>query len=192
MLFYLNHVFKTGFVKKTVDIFSIMKSLFPILCLLTPFFYISQKNESWLSLKFKNADSVLLVSHEDTKGVTIVDDAGNRIPLPELIIKGKPNYKIIRERQIIGGEQLDRLIQILDSPDTSRILEEAKCYMPHHTIFLFKNGKLSYVDICFSCKRFETSDDLYKISKFDDRKWDELEKLFAGFGFKYKLKSIPF
>src|SRR5579863_5814126 len=167
-----------------------MKSLFPILFLLTPLFYISQKNESWLSLKFKNADSVLLVSHEDTKGVTIVDDAGNRIPLPELMIKGKPNYKIITERQIISGKQLDRLIQILNSPDTSRVIEESKCYMPHHTIFLFKNGKLSYIDICFSCRRFETSDDLYRISKFDDRKWDELEKLFERFGFKYKLNSL--
>jgi hypothetical protein len=82
-----------------------MKSLIPILFLLAPFFCISQKNESWLSLKFKNADSVLLVSHDYTEGIAIVDDAGNRIPLPKLIIKGKPNYKIIKERQIVGGKR---------------------------------------------------------------------------------------
>jgi hypothetical protein len=56
-----------------------MKSLFPILFLLTPSFCFSQENQSWLSSIFKNADSVLLVSQDDTQGVAIVDDAGNRI-----------------------------------------------------------------------------------------------------------------
>jgi hypothetical protein len=168
-----------------------MKILFPILFLLAPFVCISQNNESWLSLKFKKADSVLLVSHEDTEGVVIVDDAGNRSPPPGLIIKGKPNYKIIRERQIIGGKQLDQLIQILSRPIKSGI-DEAKCYMPHHSIFLFKNGKLSYIDVCFSCRKFETSGDLKKINQFDEPKWEELEKLFTRLGFKYELESSSF
>ncbi|HEV3413404.1 MAG TPA: hypothetical protein VG101_13060 [Puia sp.] len=169
-----------------------MKSIFPILFLLIPSFCFSQENESWLSLKFKNADSVLLISHEDTQGVAIVDDAGNRIPLPELIIKGKPNYEIIKERQIISGKRLDRLVQILNRPLENRIIEVGKCFIPHHTIFLFKNGKLSYIDVCFWCRGFETSEDLNKICRFDDRKWDELEKLFTGLGFKYKLKLSSF
>ena len=80
-----------------------MKSIFPILFLLTPSFCISQNTEGRLSIKFKNADSVLLVSHEDTKGVAIVDDAGNRIPLPALIIKGKPNYELIKDRSLINS-----------------------------------------------------------------------------------------
>jgi|SRR5580658_5450588 hypothetical protein len=113
-----------------------------------PSFCISQENESWLSLKFKNADSVLLVSHDDTQGVAIVDDAGNRIPLPELIIDGKPNYEIIKERQIIMDGQLDTLIKILNRPLKTGKIEIGKCFMPHHTIFLFKNGKLSYIDVC--------------------------------------------
>jgi hypothetical protein len=57
-----------------------MKNVFSILLLLAPFFCISQKNENWLRLKFKNADSVLLVSHDYTEGIAIVDDAGNRRP----------------------------------------------------------------------------------------------------------------
>jgi hypothetical protein len=168
-----------------------MKSLFPILFLLGPFFCISQNNESWVSLKFKNADSVLLVSHQDTEGIVIVDDAGNRIPLPKLIIKGKPNCKIIKERQIISGKQLDELIQILNRPIKSEI-DVGKCYMPHHSIFLFKNGKLSYIDLCFSCRGFETSDDLKKVDHFDERQWEELEKLFVRLGFKYKLEFASF
>jgi hypothetical protein len=169
-----------------------MKSLFPILfILLAPFFCVSQNNEGWLRLKFKNADSVLLVSHEDTEGVVIVDDAGNRSPPPRLIIKGKPNSEIIKERQIVCGKQLDELIQIINRPIKSGSWV-GKCYMPHHTIFLFKNGELSYIDVCFSCRKFETSRDLKKIYQFDDRKWDELEKLFARLGFKYELEFSSF
>jgi hypothetical protein len=164
-----------------------MKSLFSILFLLAPFFCISQNNESWLSLKFKNADSVLLVSHEDTEGITIVDDAGNRIPLPKLIIKGRPNYKIIKERQIVSGKQLDELIQILDRPIKSGF-DGGKCFIPHQSIFLFKNGRLSYIEVCFLCGRLETSDDLKKIDHFDERQWEELGKLFTRLGFKYKLE----
>jgi hypothetical protein len=164
-----------------------MKNLFPISFLLAPFFCISQSNEGWLGLKFKNADSVLLASHEDTEGIVIVDYAGNRIPLPKLIIKGKPNYKIIKERQIVSGKKLDELIQILNRPIKSGF-DVGKCYMPHHSIFLFKNGRLSYIDVCFLCRRFETSDDLKKIDHFDERQWEELGKLFARLGFKYKLE----
>jgi hypothetical protein len=167
-----------------------MKSLLPILFLLSPSLCISQNTESWLSIKFKNADSVLLVSHDDTQGVAIIDSVGNKISLPELIINKKPNYKIIKERQIISGKQLDTLIHILDRPFKSKTVVASKCYMPHHTIFIFKNGELSHIDLCFWCKGFETSDDLNKIYKFDNRKWQELENLFKRLGFKYKITAF--
>jgi hypothetical protein len=131
---------------------------------------------------------VLLVSHDDTQGVSVVDSAGNKIPLPKLIVQGKPNYEIIRERQIIRGEQLERLVQILDRPFKSRTIEAGKCYMPHHSIFIFKNSKLSYIDLCFWCRGHETSEDLNKIYEFDNRKWEELERFFESLGFKYKLR----
>jgi hypothetical protein len=119
--------------------------------------------------------------------VAIIDSVGNKIPLPELIINKKPNYKIIKERQIISGKQLDTLIHILDRPFKSRKVQGSECYMPHHTIFIFNNGDLSYIDLCFGCKGFESSEDLNKIYKFDNRKWEELENLFKRLGFKYKL-----
>ena len=167
-----------------------MKSLLPILFLLSSSLCISQNAASWLNAKFKNADSILFVSHDDTQGVAIIDSAGNKIPLPELIINKNPNYKIIKERQIISGQQLDTLIHILDRPFRSKTVEGSECYMPHHTIYIFKNGELSYIDLCFWCRGFETSEDLNKIYKFDNRKWKELENFFKRLGFKYKLTSF--
>jgi len=150
----------------------------------------SQDNNDWLIKKIKSADTVLLVSHEVTAGVTIVDDStGKQLPLPKLTIANKPNYSIIKERQIITDLQLDTLIEILARPFKDHKIEEGKCFMPHHAIFLISNGKTSYFDICFGCHRFDTSKDLSKIYAFDNRKWTELENFFLKLGFKYELSE---
>jgi hypothetical protein len=111
---------------------------------------LSQDKDDWLIKKIKAADTVLLVSHEVTAGVAIVDSTGKHFPLPKLTIAGKPNYDIIKKQQIITGLQLDTLIKILDRPFQDTKIEVGKCFMPHHAIFLIKNGKTSYIDICFS------------------------------------------
>jgi hypothetical protein len=59
--------------------------------------------------------------------------------------------------------------------------------MPHHAVFLIKNGNTSYVDICFGCHRFETSKDMQRLYAFDNRKWIELEEFFMKLGFRYQL-----
>ena len=151
---------------------------------------LSQDNNDWLIKKIKSADTVLLVSHEITAGVAIVDDStGKQIPLPKLTIAGKPNYAIIKERQIITDSQLDTLINILTRPFQDHKIEGAKCFMPHHAIFLIKKNKTSYFDICFGCYQFDTSKDLSKIYAFDNRKWAELHDFFLKLGFKYELSE---
>lgn len=61
--------------------------------------------------------------------------------------------------------------------------------MPHHAIFFIKNGTASYIDICFSCRGFDTSKDLRRLYAFDIRKWTELRNFFLRFGIKYELTS---
>jgi hypothetical protein len=150
----------------------------------------SQDKDDWLVKKIKSADTILLVSHEVTAGVTIVDDStGKQLPLPKLTIAGKPNYQIIKEQQVITGLQLDTLIKILDRPFQDTKVEVGKCFMPHHAILLIKKSKTSYIDICFGCRRFDTSKDLKQLYEFDNRKWTELENLFLRLGFKYELAA---
>jgi len=148
-----------------------------------------QNTESRLSLKFKQADSVLLISHGDTKGYGFVDSLGNSLPQPQLLVGNKPNYKIIKERKLINGQELSKLIEILTRSSKSNITTVITngCFTPHHTIFLFKNGKTSYIDLCFMCRGFETSKDLKNLSEFESSKWAELELFFRKAGFKYKL-----
>ncbi len=162
-----------------------------ILFLIVPLFGFSQIKEIKLRSKFMGADSVVLVSHDDTQGVAIVDSLGNNIPLPKLIIGAKPNYAIIKERKVLNSKQIDTLIRILARPFSDKRIETYKCYMPHHSIFIFKNGKISFIDLCFWCHGFETSSDLNKFFyAFDNQKWEELESFFKQFEFKYKLDSF--
>jgi len=148
----------------------------------------SQENDNWLVKKIKGADSVLLTSHTATAGVRIIDDStGQDLPLPKLTTAGRPNYNIIKEQRLITGLQLDTLIKILDRPFEDRTVEMGKCYIPHHAIFLIKNGKTSYIDICFGCRGYDTSNDLSKLYAFDRRKWIELEDFFRRLGIDYEL-----
>src|SRR5438477_7673549 len=86
----------------------------------------SQGHNHLLKAKLIQADSVIIVSHEATAGIMIIDDStGKAIPLPELIIHGRPNEKIITERKRITGKDLGRLIKILDRPFLDRIIKVA-------------------------------------------------------------------
>ncbi len=112
----------------------------------------SQENYDWLVKKIKAADTVILISHEATAGVVIVDDsAGKRLPLPKLTIAGKPYYDIIKERQIVTSLQLDTLIRILARSFQDTKIGVGKCFTPHHAIVLIKSERASYIEICFSC-----------------------------------------
>lgn len=145
------------------------------------------QKDTWLRTKLKNADSVLLVSHEATAGIAIVDSTGKHIPLPKLLVGGKPNYSIIKEQRVLSAAKLDTFIKIFARPFQSRTIEMAKCFIPHHAIFIIKNGRTSYVDICFGCQRFETSKDMEELYAFDNRKWTELYDFFVKLDFKYEL-----
>jgi hypothetical protein len=161
-------------------------TIISFLILTLPLTAFAQK-DNWLRTKLKNADTVLLVSHEVTAGIVIRDSAGKHIPLPKLLSGGKPNYLIFKEQRLISGAQLDTFIRIFARPFRSRTIEMAKCFMPHHAVLIIKNGKTSYVDICFGCQRFETSNDMQQLYAFDNRKWTELYDFFVKLGFKYEL-----
>jgi hypothetical protein len=163
-------------------------SLF-ILILALPSLTYSQVKQSWLNTKIAKSDSVFLVSHQEREGSDeiMLDSAGNEIPFPKLIAGGKLNYQIIKEKTILTGKQIDTLIQILSRPFQDKMITEGKCFEPHHTIFLIKNNTISFIDICFSCRQFETSTDLARIPVFDNRRWRELKAFFLRHGHRYKL-----
>ena len=132
----------------------------------------------------------MLVSHKVTAGVTIVSDrTGKKIPLPKLLLNGRPNRKIITEAKVIRNSSIDTLLQILARPDS--VVATRMCFIPRQAILLISKGKTSYIDICFHCHSYDTSKDLASISNFDEQRWTELESYFRTHGLTYKLDE-PF
>ncbi|MGI4870287.1 MAG: hypothetical protein ACRYFX_03805 [Janthinobacterium lividum] len=125
----------------------------------------SQKS-NWLITKLQRADSVILVSHLNTNELPAADTSGHILPHPKLLVAGKPNYSIAKERRSLTIVQRMELGRILIRPIKQIILKEGRCFMPHHAIFIIKNGRTSYIDICFDCSRSMSSDDLNDILTF--------------------------
>lgn len=142
-------------------------------------------SKHWLANKLKRADTILLVSHGLVEGSTddYVDINGKTIPFPKLIINNKPNNSVIKNRVVLKGKKVDTLAKILERTFKDSITNQA-CILTHHTIFLIKGGKTSYINLSFECRSFETSKDMKFIEQFDDRRWSELESFFRQLGFK--------
>ncbi|WP_462249462.1 hypothetical protein [Ferruginibacter sp.] len=157
--------------------------------------YTSNKNSSKtqhtskdsLRIRLVEADTILIVGH---LGRMFKRPGYNDTlpPIPSILFNGKPNLAIIKKQKIITGLDLDTLIRILTRPvtDTTDLM---KCiFDPHHTIFLIKNGVTSFIDVCFKCVEFESSDNLKSFIGFDDNKWEELEVFFNQKGVSFEQK----
>jgi hypothetical protein len=132
--------------------------------------------------KISTADSVILVSHEYSGLMSSSSAEKNKSV--NLISNGKLNSASIRERKKINTSQRDSLIKILSRPLDENSVSKQECFEPHHAILIFKNNKLSYIDICFSCNDFRTSKDI-NIWGFDQQHWKELVKYFKSNGIKW-------
>lgn len=167
-----------------------MKPLFVFLstiCLLTVSYSQTKNFETLIKRRLQSADSILITSHEPTAGIGLVDSLGNNIQLPKLVKQNKPNYQIIKEYKALNKSSIDSLIHILNRPFKDSVISVGACYVPRQTVFIFKGNKLSYIDICFHCRNFETSKDLSSLYAFDDKKWTELEDFFIRRGLTYEL-----
>ena len=154
--------------------------------LLAPLLVFSQSNKQWLVEKFKNADTILLVSHKVNAGITVTDEKTYKeIPLPELLVNGRPNKEIILEEQVIKGKDIEALLQILTPAGV--VTSKGTCFLPRQSIFLFKNGQVSFIDISFSCHTYNTSTDLKDIGAPGESQWKALEDYFIKHGLTYQI-----
>jgi hypothetical protein len=149
-----------------------------------------QKRLDNLKAQFQSADSVVIVSHEATAGIGLMDEkTGKHLPLPKLIVNSRLNETIIHEKRVLNDTSIQRLNAIITRPFQDSVLEKANCFIPHHAVVIFKKRKASFVDICFGCRGIETSKDIKMTSwDIDNRKWNELIVFFKQHGMKYKLE----
>ena len=130
--------------------------------------------------KFFNADTILLTGH-----LGRVDSGDNsRVTNPAVIINGKLNDSIIKTRYIVKKGEIDSMLS--NMLDTSSEYVPKKCgFNPHHAIILIKGKSLSYINICFDCQEFETSEDLKWLNKFDFNNWKNLEAFYVNRKVRY-------
>ena len=81
------------------------------------------------------------------------------VTYPTYLKNGKINPAIIKQRKAISKTETIELSQTLASEKVEEI-NQTKCNMPHHTIIIYKNNSQSYIDLCFYCKKLNTSKDI--------------------------------
>lgn len=147
-----------------------------------------QKSLANLKNKISNADSIILVSHELTAGIAILDTVSKKeIPLPKLVIGSRRNEKIIHEAVALNVAEKAKLIKIITRPFKDSIITRAGCFLPHHAILIYCGIKLSFIDVCFGCRGIKASKDLKITSDdFDDRKWIELFAFFKNCNIRFE------
>ena len=140
----------------------------------------NQANMNSLKEKLLTADSVSIISHKPLEKYKKYEG----IYSFPLLDKGKPNDKIIQEKKILTTDNINELSEIL-SKVPGEVAKIATCFTPHHAIFISKDNFTSYINICFTCQRIETSENIsFRNSDFDDNKWELLKMFFKNSGIK--------
>lgn len=106
--------------------------------------------------ELSKADSIILISHDDaysikSEGISAPNDS------LLLIVDDKINKKIIHEYIKVSLD--DNLLELLSEQRKDSVIQNNQCFLPHHAILFYFGKKISYVDLCFQCKQWQSSDD---------------------------------
>jgi hypothetical protein len=156
-----------------------------------PLFLTAQIKKDSLNYKIINADSIEITSHEDLFTSTLKDNKPYQY-YSEILVNGKPNREIIKESKILNDSSKQKLLTLINTqtPKDS-ISYRPSCFNPHHSILIYKNGKCSFLDICFGCMGFSSSGDFH-FSNFilsTDIDWENLKNYFKEHKMFYKIEN---
>jgi hypothetical protein len=151
-----------------------------------------ERHQGQITKLFEQADTVLLVSHEPTDGYYPIDEkTGIASPPEPILVDNCLNRKIVKEFFVVRSAKLKQLGVLLDRRLTQHNAEIMFCFIPHHSIILFKNKQASYINICFACQRVACSPDItFTDGDMDRQKWSELLAFFQDNGFTYELAAV--
>ena len=133
----------------------------------------------------QGADSVWILSHVVT-GVFIHKDDGQSVE--RTLFKGDVlDSDLVRKTHLLSAEERVQLAALLSKPNTEMKTEMAKCFMPQHAIVWRKAGKVSWIEVCFSCQKLQEFSDLkMALARFDNPKWAALRLFFKQKGLTYE------
>jgi hypothetical protein len=101
-----------------------------------------------------SADTILLVSHEQTDYIIVDEKTGKESEPAKVMINGRPNKKVITESVILSESARQTLLKLFDRKNADRTIETCNSFVPLHSILLLKEGKGCFVDISFGCNNF--------------------------------------
>lgn len=163
--------------------------MFILLLFLNPLINFSQNANKSLIEFIKKSEKIILTSHEDFE-LTFRKPGESKTKIRALLKNGKPNKKIIKERIKLDLKSKEELIQIISEQKKDSIWDGAFCFLPHHTIFIYKEKKWSYIDLCFGCDHYSYSKDL-EINEDDFlvtyEDWRKLETFFRKQNLNYEM-----
>ena len=136
----------------------------------------SKEKANALSSQLEVADTIFIVTHEQTYGPILNKKTNKYEEAERLVINNTINQKVIQETKLIEGEDKKLLIDILTEEIKGSPISLATCFEPQHAILLVKNKNISYLEICFTCGGVATGDLNISSADFDDQKWDKLYK----------------
>jgi hypothetical protein len=138
-----------------------------------------------LAIQFRTADSIVLISHKSLH-YNVRDIKDPRQIWRHTVENGKINAALVLEKKKLDLQQSDDLLKTLLEPYLEKIpIDKAMCsFNPHHTIVLYHEGKISWIDICFDCDQYFRAGDLkFSIPVFRE-KWKRLSSLFFQYGIR--------
>ena len=97
-----------------------------------------------------SADSILLISHLEPTNAPPDLQTGRSQSGAKLLENGKISESLLKSSKKLSKTDIIQLGNILDEHVVDDI-EYTKCFSPRHAIIAYNNGKISYVDVCFSC-----------------------------------------
>jgi hypothetical protein len=102
-----------------------------------------------------SADTIFLVSHEQTDGIIIVNEkTGKKSEPKKVVFNGRPNRKVITQSVILPDTARQTLLKIMTKQSTDKTVESCNSFVPFHSLLLIKDGKTSLIDISFGCNTF--------------------------------------
>ncbi|WP_417939856.1 hypothetical protein [Flavobacterium sp. RS13.1] len=169
-----------------------IKKIIILVLFLNSLFSFSQIANDSLITSMKNAKKILLTSHEDFE-LFIKKTGERKTKFRPLLKNEKPNKKIIKKQIYLDLKLKNELINIISNQKKDSLVYDGNyCFEPHHTIFLYKEKKWLYIDLCFGCDHYSYSKEL-KINKDDFlvtyEDWRKLETFFRNQNLNYKMRK---
>lgn len=105
------------------------------------------------------------------------------------------NEALYDETATLTPEQTNELSDLIFNFSYTKLpLEDSEvyCYNPRNAIFFLdaENHIMAYIEICFGCNKYRTSDKRFSLGDFCNEKYDMLKAIFEKSNIKYGISVI--